>query len=147
MRRARTLLVAANDFFLDGVSAWVAGDARIEVVGRAHSGAQALERIDALDVELVLVDATLPDASGFDLARRIKSRAGAPLVVMSSFHDGRAIRSAALAAGADGFVAQSETAVGLLPLVGELLRQREVSAREVPPGIQTMRGRPADVSQ
>jgi len=146
VRQARTLLVGANDFFLDGVVDWVAGDARIEVVGRAHSGAQALERVDSHRAELVLVDVTLPDASGFEVARQIKSRRDAPLVVMFSFHDSRAVRLAARAAGAEGFLPQSEMAVGLLPLVGELLRQREVSAREVPPGIPTMRVRPADVS-
>ena len=146
MRQARTLLVGANDFFLDGVVDWVAGDARIEVVGRAHSGAQALERVESLRAEVVLVDVTLPDTSGFEVARSIKSRPDAPVVVMSSFHDSRAVRLAARAAGADGFLPQSETADGLLPLVGELLRQREVSAREVPPGIPTMRVRPAHVS-
>ena len=146
MRQARTLLVGANDFFLDGVVDWVAGDARIEVVGREHSGAQALERVASFRPELVLVDVTLPDASGFEVARQIKSRRDAPLVVMFSFHDSRAVRLAARAAGAEGFLPQSEMAVGLLPLVGELLRQREVSAREVPPGIPTMRVRPADVS-
>jgi DNA-binding NarL/FixJ family response regulator len=146
VRRARTLLVGASDVFLDGVVEWVAGDAQVEVVGRARSGAQALERVESLRAELVLVDVTLPDTSGFEVVRRIKSRPDAPLVVMSSFHDSRAARLAARAAGADGFVPQSETAEGMLPLVGELLRQREVSAREVPPGIPTMRVRPADVS-
>jgi len=146
VRRARILLVAANDFFLDGVVDCVAGDARIEVVGRACSGAQALERVESLEAEVVLVDVTLPDMSGFDVARRIKSRPDAPMVVMSSFHDSRAVRLAARAAGADGFLPKSETADGLLPLVGELLRQREVSARETSPGIPTMQVRPADVS-
>ena len=115
-------------------------------MGRARSGAQALERVESLRAEVVLVDVTLPDTSGFEVARQIKSRPEAPLVVMSSFHDSRAVRLAARAAGADGFVPQSETAEGLLPLVGELLRQREVGFREVDPGISTMRVRPADVS-
>ena len=94
MRRARILLVAANDFFLDGVVDCVAGDARIEVVGRACSGAQALERVESLEAEVVLVDVTLPDMSGFDVARRIKSRPDAPMVIMSSFHDSRDSSSA-----------------------------------------------------
>lgn len=147
MRGARTLLVAANDFFLDGVADWVAGDSRIEIVGRAHSGAQALERVQSLDVDLVLVDVLLPDTTGYEVARCLKARADAPLVVISSFDESRASRNAARAAGADAFLPKSETAAGLLPLVGELLHQREVRAREVPPGTPTMRARPLDASE
>ncbi len=113
--RLRTLLVAANDLVLDGVVAWVADDARIEIVGKARSGSQALDSVDALQPELVLVDVTLPDMSGFEFARRIKSRPGAPLVVLLSFHDSHAARAEARAAGADGFVSKSEMADRLLP--------------------------------
>jgi len=45
---------------------------------------------------------------GFEATRRIKSRQGAPLVAILTLHDSQAIRRAAAAAGADGFVAKSE---------------------------------------
>jgi len=123
--RARTFLVGGNDAFLDGVVEWVARDAQFEVVGRAHSGSRALERIEALHAELVVMDVTLPDMSGFEVARRIKARDPAPLVVLLSFHDSKAARLEAWAAGADGFVAKSEITECLTPLVGDLLRQRD----------------------
>ena len=96
----------------------------------------------ALHAELVLMDVTLPDMSGFEAARRIKARAEAPLVVLLSFHDSKAARLEAWAAGADGFVAKSELTESLTPLVGDLLRQRDfgtgeqgsvVSFKRVPP--------------
>lgn len=130
MSRARTLLVGGNDVFLDGVVDWVAQDARFEIVGRAHTASQALVRIEVLGVELVLVDETLPDMNGFEIARRIKERAGAPLVVLLSFHDSHAARLEAWAAGADGFVGKSEITESLTPLVGELLRRRDVGLQE-----------------
>ena len=139
MSRARTLLVAVNDDFLDSVIAWVADDSRIEIVGRAHSGSQALESVESLRAELVLVDVALPDISGFEVARRIKSRPGAPVLVMLSFHDSRAARLEAWAAGADGFVPQSETADRLIPLVRDLLLQRKVGVRDEDSTIPTMR--------
>jgi len=119
------LLVAVNDVFLDGIVDWIARDARLEVVGRAHSGSKALKSLASLRGELVLVDVTLPDISGFELARRIKARPDAPLVVLFSFHDSHAARQEARAAGADGFVVTSEMAECLLPLVGGLLRRRD----------------------
>jgi two-component system response regulator (stage 0 sporulation protein A) len=118
------LLVDDNDDFLDGVVDWVAHDAQIEIVGRAHSGSEALGRIEELRPDMVLMDVMLPDMSGFEVARRIKSRDSAPLVVLLSFHDNHAARLEAWTAGADGFVAKSETTTRLMPLVGDLLRQR-----------------------
>ena len=130
MSRARTLIVAANDVFFDGLVEWVAHDGQLDVVGRARSGAQALERLEDLRVDVVLMDVTLPDQSGFEVARRITSRADAPLVVLLSFHDNHAARLEAWAAGADGFVAKSETTECLSPLVGNLLRKRRIDVRE-----------------
>jgi len=45
---------------------------------------------------------------GIEATRRIKSRQGTPLVAILTLHDSQAIRRAAAAAGADGFVAKSE---------------------------------------
>ena len=77
---------------------------------------------------VVLMDVTLPDASGFDVARRIKTREASPFVVLLSFHDSHAARLEAWAAGADGFVAKSETTTRLMPLVLELLGRKKVGS-------------------
>ena len=147
MSRARTLLVAGNDTFLDGVVAWMADDPRIDVVGRAHSGADVPERVEALQVDLVLMDVSLPDVSGFEVARRIKSRPSAPLVVLLSFYDSRVARLEAWAAGADGFCPTSETAESLRPLVGDLLREKNVGVREQVPFVSTTPARPVEDSE
>lgn len=147
MSRTRTLLVGGNDVFLDGVAEWVSRDAQFEVVGRAHSGSAAVERVESLQVDLVVMDVTLPDVSGFEIARRIKVRPGAPLVVLLSFHDSQAARLEAWAAGADGFVAKSEVTECLTPLVGELLRQRSHGAGEQGSVISFKRVPPTDLSK
>ena len=128
--RARTLLVGANDVLLDGIADWLAQEPHFEIVGRAHTGSRALDEIETLRAELVLMDVTLPDMSGFEVARRIKAPAEAPLVVLLSFHDSQAARLEARAAGADGFVVKSGITECLTPLVGDLLRRRDLGVRE-----------------
>ena len=130
MSRARTLLVGSNDDFLDGVVDWMAEDVNFQVVGRAHSGTHAMDQLDVLRADLVLVDVILPDMSGFEVARRMKAREDAPLVVLLSFYDTQAARLEAWASGADGFVPQPETTTRLKPLVGALFRQRAINAGE-----------------
>ncbi len=147
MSRARMLLVGGNDAFLDGVVDWVARDPQLEVVGREHSGSQALERIEALKVDLVVMNVTLTDTNGFEVARRIKAGADAPLVVLLSFHDSQAARLEAWAAGADGFVAKSEITECLTPLVGDLLRRRDFGAGKQGSDNSFKRIPPTDVSK
>jgi DNA-binding NarL/FixJ family response regulator len=143
--RARTLLVGANDDFLDGIVDWMAADTDFQVVGRAHSGAHALDQLEVLRVDLVLMDVSLPDMSGFEVTRRMKERADAPLVVLLSFYDTRAIRLEALAAGADCFVPQPETTTRLKPLVGDLLHGRSITVGEQGSVPLTRPVRPEDV--
>lgn len=130
MNRARVLLVDDNDDFLDGIVDWLARFEHFEIVGRAHSGRAALERIEALGPDLVLMDVTLPDLTGFEVARELSSRADRPLIVLLSFHDTQAARLEAWASGADGFVTKSETTTRLMPLVGDLLRERGSGSQE-----------------
>lgn len=121
MSRIRVLLVDANDDFLDSLSAWIQRCPRLQVVGRAHSGSEAIERTGRLLPDLLLMDAALPDLNGFEVTRRIKSRPDAPLIVLMVFHGSRAARERALAAGADECMSKTETTEWLLPELEKLL--------------------------
>jgi DNA-binding NarL/FixJ family response regulator len=125
LKRTRTLVIGGNAALLDGIVDWVANDAHFEIVGRVHSGSAVIDRLDELQAELVLINVSLPDMSGFEVARRIKKRAEPPLVVLISFYDSQAARLEGWAAGADGFVAESEITEQLTSLVRKLLRERD----------------------
>ena len=124
------LLVDDNDDFLDGVSAWLTHEPQIKIAGRAHNGTRALEQVERLGPDLVLMDVTMPDMNGFEVARRIKSRDAAPLVVLLAFHDSHTAQLEAWAAGADGFVAKAEITERLMPIVRELIRHRHPEEKE-----------------
>jgi len=128
--RVRTLLVDDNDDFLDGLAAWITHDPQIEIVGRAHSGREAIERAAQLGPDLVLMDVSMAEVNGFEAARRIKSAAGAPAVILMTFHDSHAARLEAWAAGADSFLAKSEITERLSAMIEDLFRQRRREADE-----------------
>ena len=124
MSRIRVLLVDDNDDFLDGLTAWLSGDPRLQLAGKAHSGRGAIKQVERLHPDLVLMDAAIPDMNGFEATRRIKTAPGSPQVVLLTFHESNAARLEAWAAGADGFVSKSEIAEKLMPVVRDLIRQR-----------------------
>jgi len=72
-------------------------------------------------VDLVLMDAVMPEMDGFEATRRIKREVNAPLVVIVSLHDSPSARRAAEDAGADGFVAKSELVRTLPGLLASLV--------------------------
>jgi DNA-binding NarL/FixJ family response regulator len=113
------LLVDDSQVFLDAAARLLAGDRRIEVVGRAGSGAEALERLAGLSPDLVVVDWDMPGMNGLELSRRLKEQNAPPRVLMLTLHDLTEYRAAA-APYADGFLAKSATATDLLGVVHRL---------------------------
>ena len=121
MDTRRALLVDGNDDFLDGVCTLLTGIPELRIVGRAHSGREAIERIPELAPDLVLVNVTLVDMSGFQAVRLLKNLRPTPKVLLLTFHPSGAATSAALAAGADGCLDTIDVAQRLVPVLEPLL--------------------------
>jgi CheY-like chemotaxis protein len=69
----RVLIVDDNEAFLDAARALLERQG-LSVVGVASTSADALERAEQLQPNVMLVDITLGDESGFELARRVAAR-------------------------------------------------------------------------
>ena len=80
--------------------------------------------------DLVLMDVSMSEVNGFEAARKIKSVADAPAVILMTFHDSHAARLEAWAAGADSFLAKSEITGRLTVMIEDLFRQRRREAEE-----------------
>lgn len=77
---------------------------RITVVGEAATAAEALRRIPAAAPDVALLDARLPDGSGIDVCRDIRSvDPSIRCVILTSFDDDEALFSAIMA-GASGYL-------------------------------------------
>jgi DNA-binding NarL/FixJ family response regulator len=82
----------------------------VSVVGVASSGDEAARLAEALRPDLVLVDISLDNESGFDVARRLvdSSNPDPPAVIFVSTHDEREFRSRIEASHAIGFIAKTK---------------------------------------
>jgi two-component system invasion response regulator UvrY len=95
----------------------LAADAYIEIVGEALSGSAAVDQVEALQPDLVLMDITMPGMNGLEATTRIKERPNAPHVLILTLHDGAEFRAAAKRAGADGFANKSEFESQVIALI------------------------------
>jgi DNA-binding NarL/FixJ family response regulator len=88
----RVLLVDDDAAFLESLETLLANDQRVEIVGKALSGAEALEIAAANEPDVVVVDVRMPGMSGFECGRLIRERdphARVILISGSIFDDNR----------------------------------------------------------
>jgi DNA-binding NarL/FixJ family response regulator len=82
----------------------------VEVVGGAADGQEALDLVEALRPELVLMDLEMPRMGGLSAMRAIRLRPNPPkLVAMSVYEASDSIRLSALDAGAVSYVEKGAT--------------------------------------
>jgi CheY-like chemotaxis protein len=90
-------------------------------VRTAYSGAGALAIVDNFIPDLALIDVSMPDMSGMDLARLLRQNgalAKTRLIALTGYTD-EAARQKATAAGFDAHVAQPLSAEQLASIIGD----------------------------
>src|SRR3981081_2210477 len=100
MTGVRTLIVD-DDFMVAGVhTSYTERVAGFEVVGVAHSGAEALDAVERLRPDLVILDIYLPDMSGLEVLHELRRRqAAVDAIMVTADRDVQSLRSA-MAGGA-----------------------------------------------
>jgi class 3 adenylate cyclase len=94
----------------------------------ATSGAEALQQVAAENPDLVLLDVVMPDISGYEVCRQIRSNEATAIlpVVMVTALDPSEERIKGLDAGADDFLTKPINQAELLARVRSLLRIKEL---------------------
>jgi two-component system nitrate/nitrite response regulator NarL len=106
----RTALVVDDQEGFRRVARALLDAAGFTVVGEATDGADALTAVAALHPDVILLDVRLPDTSGLDVARTLRSGRDAPVVILTSTAD---YERAALACGA-AFIAKVDLSAALV---------------------------------
>ncbi len=75
----------------------------MEVVGEAGDGASAVEMVETLNPDLLLLDVNLPDMDGFSVLEEVRHRRPAIKILMLTMYSGLIYSRQALAKGANGY--------------------------------------------
>lgn len=104
----RVLIVDDDDAFAEGLGLVLGADERIEIVGRAATGTEALRLAREHGPDLILMDIAMPRMDGVSAARRLKKTCPGTRVVMLTGSDVEADRNRALEVGAVDFLRKEE---------------------------------------
>lgn len=104
MEQIRVFLLDDHELVRRGLSDLLGVEADLEVVGEASSVAEALTRIPATQPDVAVLDVRLPDGSGVEVCRDIRSQMPeVKCLMLTSFSDDEALFDAIMA-GASGYV-------------------------------------------
>jgi DNA-binding NarL/FixJ family response regulator len=106
----RCIIVDDSARFLEVATSRL-GQAGMEVVGTATTSNEAIDKIEILRPDVVLVDISLGGDSGFDLTRQLAERRDPPVVVLISTRAEEDYASLIAASPAIGFIPKSRLSV------------------------------------
>jgi DNA-binding NarL/FixJ family response regulator len=104
MAAIRVLLAENHTIVRKGLSALLADEPDIQVVGEAQDGREALRQVEALRPDVVLMDISMPGLNGLEATRQIARRYVGVRVVMLTMHTDEEYILEALKAGASGYL-------------------------------------------
>ena len=100
----KILLVDDHEVVRQGLRQIMAGSSDMAVTGEAATGREALDEAFKDDYDVVILDISLPDISGFEVLRGLKEQKLAIAVLMLSVHPESRYAMRALKMGASGYL-------------------------------------------
>lgn len=113
----RVLLAEDHTIVREGVKALLEGQPDIEVIAEVGDGRAAVDTVERLAPDIVVMDLGMPKLNGVDATREIRSKGGPTRVVVLSMYSGEEYVRPVIRAGASGYLLKGS---GLSDLVSAI---------------------------
>jgi DNA-binding NarL/FixJ family response regulator len=122
----RVLLVDDHKIFREGLRALIEKKPGVEVVGEAENGIMAIEMVDKLSPEVVIMDIAMPGMNGIEATRRIVEKTSHKVKVIGlTMHSDIRYVIRMLKAGASGFLLKDCSSEELVEAI-KVVKQGEI---------------------
>lgn len=111
-----------HQIVIDGIRALLSTEKNVEIKGEAHHGEEALQMLEVLKVDIVLMDLDMPIMGGLAATKIIRRQYPEVKIIVLTMHDEKAMVQAMIDAGADGYLLKNspkEELMKALRAVGE----------------------------
>jgi DNA-binding NarL/FixJ family response regulator len=132
----RVLIVDDETLFRSGLARLLDDDERVNVVGEAGDGLEAVQRVSSLKPDIVLMDLRMPNLDGIEATRQIVAEhPGVKVLILTTFEaDNHVIQ--ALKVGASGYILKDSQADAIVSSIlavaaGERVMSGAVASRVV----------------
>jgi DNA-binding NarL/FixJ family response regulator len=120
----RILVADDHDLMRRGIKTLLESHAGWEVCGEAKTGREAVDKVEELKPDLIILDISMPDLNGVEAARRIrKASAGTEVLILSMHYSDQLIREI-VDAGVRGYIMKSDSDRDLIIAVETLAKHK-----------------------
>lgn len=127
----RILLVDDHKIVRDGIISLLHGELHIEIIGEAENGIEALDKIEKLKPDLVLLDINMPIMDGLECAKRISEKfPETKILTLTMLNELEHIKNM-LAAGAGGYILKSSGKDELIAAINSVMMGNTYFSEEV----------------
>jgi two-component system nitrate/nitrite response regulator NarL len=127
----RILVVDDHTLFRRGLTALLARDPHLQVVGDAADAGEALRRAQELQPDLILLDNNLPGVNGVDVLPALRDAVPGVRVLMLTVSEDEQDLVAALRGGASGYLLKTIEGDALVAAIARAMRGESVVAEEM----------------
>jgi DNA-binding NarL/FixJ family response regulator len=113
----RVLIADDHRLFAEALEAILSSDDRIELVGLAGDGEEAVRLAEERRPDVILMDISMPLLDGIDAAKQIKASDGEVSILMLTGSNARTDVDRARQAGAAGYVTKDRIAAELVEAI------------------------------
>jgi DNA-binding NarL/FixJ family response regulator len=112
-------IVVADDHTIvrEGLKQLLSVTPDLSVVGEAKNGHEVLERVRALDFDVLLLDMSMPGKSGIELIKQVRAEKPKLRVLVLSMHEEEQYAVRAIKAGASGYLTKESATVQLVSAI------------------------------
>lgn len=110
----RTILADDHKLFCDGLEKVLNDTGQFFVIGKFYNGQSLLEKIQASDLDLLIIDVEMPTINGFDAIKRIRLNNNTSKIVVLSMHEESVFSQEAYMLGADAYLSKSMESMHLI---------------------------------
>ncbi|MDE3113096.1 MAG: response regulator transcription factor [Chloroflexota bacterium] len=122
MQQIRIFIADDQALFREGLASLIAGQPDMQIVGEASDGMEALERVQELKPDLILMDIRMPRMDGLEATRRIKAVLPEAKIVMLTISDLAQELFEAMRHGAVGYLLKNMKARRLFEEIRGVMR-------------------------
>jgi YesN/AraC family two-component response regulator len=117
------LLVDDQALLCEVLQSWLEAEEDFQVVGRADNGQAAIEQVEALQPDIVLIDIEMPVMDGLTATRIICQRWSEIQVIVLSGYEDETYLAKSLQAGAKGYLLKNTTAAELVKTIRSVYQE------------------------
>ncbi len=123
-KKKRILIVDDYPIFRNGLRSLLSFHQDFDIVGEAGDGQEAIEFVEKLQPDLVLMDLSMPRMNGLDATRKIKRKWPKTKILMFTVY--HSYDKAAIKAGADGYILKDTSSNELIQSIENIFSEKQV---------------------